>query len=56
MNEVLAIESAQTPNLKIAYEKHGPTNGDPVILLHGFPYSPAPTTTSRQPSPQRATV
>ena len=29
-----------TPNLDIACETHGPSTGDPVILLHGFPYSP----------------
>jgi pimeloyl-ACP methyl ester carboxylesterase len=26
--------------LRIAYEAHGPETGAPVILLHGFPYSP----------------
>lgn len=34
------IESVLTPTLTIAYEQHGPNNGAPVILLHGFPYSP----------------
>ncbi|CAH0241458.1 Epoxide hydrolase A [Pseudomonas sp. Bi123] len=29
-----------TPNLDIACETHGPSTGDPIILLHGFPYSP----------------
>lgn len=35
-----AIQYVETPNLKIAYEQHGPTTGEAVILLHGFPYSP----------------
>jgi len=26
--------------LDIAYETHGPLDGEPVILLHGFPYDP----------------
>lgn len=34
------IESILTPTLTIAYEHHGPDHGEPVILLHGFPYSP----------------
>ena len=29
----------QTPTLDIAYEAHGPADGPPVVLLHGFPYS-----------------
>ena len=29
-----------TPTLTIAVEQHGPATGTPVILLHGFPYSP----------------
>lgn len=42
-----------TPNLDIACETHGPSTGDPIILLHGFPYSPrayddiAPTLASK---------
>jgi pimeloyl-ACP methyl ester carboxylesterase len=28
----------RTDVLEIAYEEHGPENGAPVILLHGFPY------------------
>ena len=27
-----------TPSLHIAYEQTGPDSGEPVILLHGFPY------------------
>ncbi|RON48949.1 alpha/beta hydrolase [Pseudomonas frederiksbergensis] len=34
------IQHIETPQLNIAYEHHGPTTGDPIILLHGFPYSP----------------
>ncbi|OPA90414.1 alpha/beta hydrolase [Pseudomonas fluorescens] len=30
----------QTPMLNVAYETHGPADGEPVILLHGFPYDP----------------
>ena len=29
-----------TSSLSIAYEEHGPADGLPVVLLHGFPYSP----------------
>lgn len=32
--------SARTPSLDIAYADHGPPDGPPVILLHGFPYAP----------------
>lgn len=35
-----AILFSRTPSLTIAYEYHGPDTGAPVILLHGFPYSP----------------
>ena len=31
---------ARTSMLDIAYEAHGPLDGEPVILLHGFPYDP----------------
>ncbi|MBD8240126.1 alpha/beta hydrolase [Pseudomonas fluorescens] len=30
----------QTSVLDIHYEAHGPADGEPVILLHGFPYDP----------------
>ncbi|WLG43073.1 alpha/beta fold hydrolase [Pseudomonas sp. FP1740] len=36
----MQIQHVLTPNLHIACETHGPSTGDPVILLHGFPYSP----------------
>jgi pimeloyl-ACP methyl ester carboxylesterase len=35
-----AILFCKTVSLTIAYEAHGPETGVPVILLHGFPYSP----------------
>jgi pimeloyl-ACP methyl ester carboxylesterase len=34
------MKSIHTPTLEIAYEEHGPEDGTPVILLHGFPYDP----------------
>jgi len=32
--------SVRTDLLDVAYEEHGPADGPPVILLHGFPYDP----------------
>lgn len=32
--------SVRTETLDIAYEEHGPPDGAPAILLHGFPYDP----------------
>lgn len=49
------MQFCKTESLTIAYEHHGPQNGTPIILLHGFPYSPAPTTKSPRPSPLRGT-
>ena len=37
MNEH-ALKSAETDVLRIAYVEHGPGDGWPVILSHGFPY------------------
>ena len=37
MNEQ-PVRSVKTDALWIAYVEHGPTNGWPVILSHGFPY------------------
>ncbi len=34
------IRHVATSRLSIAFEEHGPTDGLPVVLLHGFPYSP----------------
>jgi pimeloyl-ACP methyl ester carboxylesterase len=34
------IRRIRTPLLEIAYEAHGPADGPPVVLLHGFPYDP----------------
>ncbi|WP_455885370.1 alpha/beta fold hydrolase [Pseudomonas spelaei] len=35
-----ALHYVRTSMLDIAYEAHGPADGEPVILLHGFPYDP----------------
>ena len=32
------VKMVQTPVLDIGYEEHGPGDGFPIILLHGFPY------------------
>jgi len=34
------LRQVTTPVLDIAYEAHGPEAGEPVVLLHGFPYDP----------------
>jgi pimeloyl-ACP methyl ester carboxylesterase len=34
------IRHISTPTLDIAYEEHGVATGEPVVLLHGFPYDP----------------
>ncbi len=31
--------TAQTPSLDIVYEQTGPDSGQPILLLHGFPYN-----------------
>lgn len=36
-----SYKTVLTPHLEIAYHEHGPPTGWPVILSHGFPYSPA---------------
>lgn len=33
-------KTAKTPTLEISYYEHGPPTGWPVVLSHGFPYSP----------------
>jgi pimeloyl-ACP methyl ester carboxylesterase len=40
MEHRMQTQHVLTPNLDIACETHGPSTGDPIILLHGFPYSP----------------
>lgn len=35
-----AIRYIATSSLSVAYEEHGPADGLPVVLLHGFPYAP----------------
>lgn len=34
------IRNIATSRLSIAYEEHGPPDGPPAVLLHGFPYAP----------------
>ena len=34
------LTRVRTPTLEIACEQHGPADGNPVILLHGFPDDP----------------
>ena len=34
------IRRVRTSVLDLAYEERGPADGDPVVLLHGFPYDP----------------
>ncbi|MDB5717193.1 MAG: alpha/beta hydrolase, partial [Sphingomonas bacterium] len=34
------VQHVETDVLDIAYEQWGPPGGTPVVLLHGFPYSP----------------
>jgi hypothetical protein len=31
------VKTVRTPVLEIAYEESGPTGGQPVVLMHGFP-------------------
>lgn len=49
------MQLCKTESLTIAYEHHGLAAGAPVILLHGFSYSPAPSMKSPRPSAPRAT-
>jgi pimeloyl-ACP methyl ester carboxylesterase len=35
-----AVRTARTGTLEIAYEDNGPPDGEPIFLLHGFPYDP----------------
>jgi pimeloyl-ACP methyl ester carboxylesterase len=34
------MRNVRTPTLEIAYDERGPADGEPVVLLHGFPYAP----------------
>ena len=36
----LTMPSVKTPLLEVHYTEHGPPDGWPVVLSHGFPYSP----------------
>ena len=40
MTQSPVIHYIETPSLRIACEHHGPATGAPILLLHGFPYSP----------------
>ncbi|WP_460952714.1 alpha/beta fold hydrolase [Pseudomonas marginalis] len=40
MTTAFPLYSVRTSMLDMAYEAHGPAEGPPVILLHGFPYDP----------------
>ncbi|BBK40099.1 alpha/beta hydrolase [Allostella vacuolata] len=35
--EAPTLKTVRTPTLEIAYEEHGPADGAPVFLMHGFP-------------------
>jgi pimeloyl-ACP methyl ester carboxylesterase len=37
---IFPIRHVRTPMLDVAYEEHGASDGEPVILMHGFPYDP----------------
>jgi pimeloyl-ACP methyl ester carboxylesterase len=37
---MVPIRHIRTSMLDIAYEEHGPADGGPIVLLHGFPYDP----------------
>lgn len=40
MTTTAPLLHVRTSMLDMAYEAHGPADGEPVILLHGFPYDP----------------
>lgn len=40
MTPLAPLLYVRTSMLDVAYETHGPDDGEPVILLHGFPYDP----------------
>ncbi|AZE54402.1 Epoxide hydrolase [Pseudomonas synxantha] len=40
LNAPAPLLYVRTSMLDVAYESHGPIKGEPVILLHGFPYDP----------------
>lgn len=40
MTTIASLHCVRTTMLDMAYEAHGPIEGDVVILLHGFPYDP----------------
>jgi len=40
IEQAMLIKTVKTPVLRLAYEESGPTRGEPLILLHGWPDSP----------------
>jgi pimeloyl-ACP methyl ester carboxylesterase len=40
MPDTSSLHTVKTDLLEIAYEEAGPSDGFPVVLLHGFPYDP----------------
>jgi pimeloyl-ACP methyl ester carboxylesterase len=40
VSSLALIRTVRTPTLTLAYEEHGPPAGEPIVLLHGFPYDP----------------
>lgn len=38
LERLAPLSTVETPALEIAYYEAGPPDGDPVVLLHGFPY------------------
>jgi pimeloyl-ACP methyl ester carboxylesterase len=34
------LQAVRAGVLEVAYHQAGPADGDPVLLLHGFPYDP----------------
>src|SRR3954454_16643111 len=40
MTEQRPIKLIRAGELEVAYEESGPSDGTPIVLLHGFPYDP----------------
>jgi pimeloyl-ACP methyl ester carboxylesterase len=40
MPTAATLKRIRTPTLEVAYEEAGAADGEPVLLLHGFPYDP----------------
>jgi pimeloyl-ACP methyl ester carboxylesterase len=39
-DSIVPIRHVHASALDVAYQEHGPLNGEPIVLLHGFPYDP----------------